>query len=71
MMSITANFEGSYANLAKLMDKLEKSPRFLIIDSMSLNAPQQQSGPRAAAVQNINVSVKLLTFVRDESGAAE
>jgi len=59
---------GSYANLAKLMDKLEKSPRFLIIDSMSLNAPQQQSGPRAAAVQNINVSVKLLTFVRDESG---
>ena len=71
MMSITANFEGSYANLAKLMDKLEKSPRFLIIDSMSLNAPQQQSGSRAAAVQNINVSVKLLTFVRDESGAAE
>jgi hypothetical protein len=71
MMSITANFEGSYAGLAKLMNLLEKSPRFLIIDSMNLNAPQQQSGPQNTAQQNLNVSVKLLTFVRDETGASQ
>jgi type IV pilus assembly protein PilO len=71
MMSITANFEGSYAGLAKLMNLLEKSPRFLIIDSMNLNAPQQQNGPQTAAQQNLNVSVKLLTFVRHEPGDAE
>jgi type IV pilus assembly protein PilO len=71
MMSIAAGFEGSYASLAKLVNLLEKSPRFLIIDSMTLNAPQQQNGKPQDATQNLNVTLKLLTFVRDESGAAE
>jgi hypothetical protein len=53
------------------MNLLEKSPRFLIIDSMNLNAPQQQNGPQNAAQQNLNVSVKLLTFVRHEPGDVE
>ena len=71
MMSIMAEFQGSYAGLAKLVNLLEKSPRFLIIDFMNLNAPQQtQNGPQNAA-QNLNVSVRLLTFVRDDSGASE
>jgi Type II secretion system (T2SS), protein M subtype b len=70
MMSITAAFEGSYAGLAKLMNLLEKSPRFLIIDSMNLNAPQQNL-PANAPQQNLNVTVRLLTFVRDDTGAAE
>jgi Tfp pilus assembly protein PilO len=68
MVSITAPFEGSYAGLAKLVDKLEKSPVFLIIDSMNLRAPQQQNA-QAAAAQNLNVQLKLITFVRDDQGA--
>jgi len=70
MVSITAPFEGSYAGLAKLVDKLEKSPVFLIIDSMNLHAPQQQNAQMAAAAaQNLNVQLKLITFVRDDPGA--
>jgi hypothetical protein len=72
MMSITAPFDGTYAGLTKLMNLLEKSPRFLIIDSMNLNAPQQQGQKAAAAAQeNLNVTVRLLTFVRDDSGLSE
>jgi len=71
MMSVMAEFQGSYAGLAKLVNLLEKSPLFLIIDFMNLNAPQQtQNGPQNTA-QNLNVSVRLLTFVRDDSGASE
>jgi|ERR1700733_145538 hypothetical protein len=72
MMSIMAEFQGTYAGLTKLMNLLEKSDRFLIIDYMNLNAPQQQNGPaNAGAQQNVNVSVRLLTFVRDETGSLE
>jgi hypothetical protein len=38
---------------------------------MSLNAPQQQNQKVAAAQQNLNVNLKLLAFVRDNSGAVE
>jgi hypothetical protein len=72
MMSIVAEFEGNYAGLAKLMNLLEKSDLFLIIDYMSLNAPQQQNQKaNAGSPQNVNVSVRLLTFVRDETGSSE
>jgi len=71
MLSIAAPFEGDYAGLAKLVNLLEKSPRFWIIDELSLNAPQQQNQKIAAAQQNLNVNLKLLAFVRDDSGAIE
>lgn len=71
MMSIVAPFEGDYAGLTKMVNQLEKSPRFWIIDEMSLNAPQQQNQRVAAAQQNLNVNLKLLAFVRDTSGASE
>jgi hypothetical protein len=71
MVSITAGFEGNYAGLVKLVNLLDKSPLFLIIDSLNLNAPQQQNAQQATA-QNLNVTLKLVTFVRDESaGVAE
>ena len=70
MMTVTEGFEGSYAGLTKLVNLLDKSQRFLIIDSMNLNAPQQQAGQRAAATENLNVTLKMITFVRDDSGAA-
>jgi len=71
MLAIAAPFEGDYAGLAKLVNLLEKSPRFWIIDEMSLNAPQQQNQKAAAAQQNLNVNLKLLAFVRDDSGALQ
>jgi type IV pilus assembly protein PilO len=71
MMSVVAPFEGDYAGLTKMVNQLEKSPRFWIIDEMSLNAPQQQNQKVAAAQQNLNVNLKLLAFVRDNSGALE
>jgi len=72
MMSIVAPFEGDYAGLAKMVNILEKSNRFWIIDEMSLNAPQQQNNLKVASPQqNLNVNLRLLTFVRDESGTLE
>jgi len=71
MMSIAAPFEGDYAGLVKMVNQLEKSPRFWIIDEMSLNAPQQQNQRVAAAQQSLNVNLKLLAFVRDETGTVE
>ena len=52
------------------MNLLEKSPRFLILDSMQLNATQQQQNGAQSGPQVINVTLKVLTFARDESGAA-
>jgi len=73
MMSIGAPFEGDYAGLSKLVNTLEKSPRFWIIDEMSLNAPQQQQNQKVvvSAQQNLNVNLKVLAFVRDASGTVE
>jgi type IV pilus assembly protein PilO len=71
LMSIVAPFEGDYAGLAKMVNLLEKSNRFWIIDEMSLNAPQQQNQKVVSPQQNLNVNLKLLAFVRDDLGAVE
>ena len=70
MVTITQGFEGTYAALTKLVNLLEKSPRFLILDSMQLNATQQQQNGVQGGPQVINVTLKVLTFARDEAGAA-
>jgi hypothetical protein len=70
MVTITQGFEGTYAALTKLVSLLEKSPRFLILDSMQLNATQTQQNGAQGGPQAINVTLKVLTFARDESGAA-
>jgi len=62
MMSISAGFEGSPAALEKFVNLLDKSPRFLIIESMQA-APQQNG-------QVLTVTVKLDTFVKEAPGAA-
>jgi len=55
-----------------MVNLLEKSNRFWIIDEMSLNAPQQQQNQKVVSTQqNLNVNLKLLAFVRDDSGAVE
>jgi type IV pilus assembly protein PilO len=75
MLSISAGFEGSYASLAKLVNLLDRSPRFLIIENMVAAAPQGTTGQagQAAAGQGdkaLNVTLRIDTFVRDDSGAA-
>jgi len=72
MVSITAGFEGTYAGLTKLVNTLEKSPHFLIIDSMNLNAPQQQQlnvARPAGQAQTVNVTMKILLFARAQAEA--
>jgi len=61
-MNISAAYEGSYANLTKFVNLLDKSPRFLIIESL-MAAPQQSN-----AGDLLSVSIKLDTFVREQSG---
>jgi Tfp pilus assembly protein PilO len=69
MLTITVGVEGSYANVAKYINVLDKSPRFLIIESMQAAAPQQQQGVAAAAMsKELNVSVKIDTFVNNQPG---
>jgi len=64
--------EGSYANLAKFVNLLDKSPRFLIIESMNASAPQQQEkGPvNAQAGQTLSVTLKIDAYIKDTPGAA-
>ena len=70
MVTIQAGFEGSYANLAKLVNLLDKSPRFLIVESMQANAPQGATPAAAAqAGQSLNVTLKIDAFVRNPLGA--
>jgi type IV pilus assembly protein PilO len=61
MMTVTAGFEGSYGALTKLVNLLDKSPRFLIIENM-VAAPQLGG-------QNLTVSLRLDAFVREAPGS--
>ena len=58
MMTIVANYEGTYGDLLQLVNRLDKSARFMIIDTMSA-APLQGTG-------NLAISIKLNTFVRED-----
>ncbi len=62
MMTIVANYEGTYGDLLQLVNRLDKSARFLIIDTMSA-APLQGTG-------NLAISIKLNTFVREDGPTA-
>jgi type IV pilus assembly protein PilO len=60
MMTVSASFEGEYLNLTKFINELDRSPRFLIIES--LTAAPQPTG------KVVNVNFKLNAFVKDETG---
>lgn len=63
MMTISVNFEGNYPQLIKFVNLLDRSPRFLIIESMTA-APQPKG-------DIVNVNIKLNAFVKgDESVGA-
>lgn len=59
MMTITANYEGNYADFIKFIDRIDKSPRLLIIES--LQAAPQQGGA-------LHVAMKLDCFVKEDGG---
>jgi len=63
MMTINAGCQGTYAALSKFVNLVDKSPRFLIIESM-VAAPQQTG-------QILNVTVKVDTFVKEQGLGAE
>jgi len=82
MLSTQVNLEGSYSNLTKFVNLLDKSQRFLIIESMQASAPQQQQqqqqpgsgqpvhGQPVSTEQNLTVTMKVDAFVKDVPGAA-
>ena len=59
MMTITANYEGTYRNLMNFIGELDRSVPLLIIESLSA-APQQ-------GTNTLTVSMKIDAFIRDES----
>ena len=58
MVTIVGNYEGSYGDLLQFVNRLDKSGRFLIIDTMSA-APLQ-------GTTDLAISIKLNTFVRED-----
>src|SRR5437773_6754146 len=63
MMTISASYEGAYANLTKFINELDRSKRFVIIDSL-------QAAPQPVGTV-VNVTFKLKTFVKDETGGMQ
>jgi len=60
MMTINAGCQGTYQALTKFLSLVDKSPRFLIIES--LNATPLQTGDK------LNVTIKVDTFIRQRPG---
>ncbi len=62
MMSISFNLEGTYPQLVKFVNLLDRSPRFLIIETLTAT-------PRAKT-DILTVNFKLDTFVRESADAS-
>ena len=58
MMTISVNFEGGFAQLVKLVNLIDRSPRFLIIESMQV-APQPKG-------DIVTTNVKINAFIKDD-----
>ena len=58
-LTVTANYEGVYRSLTKFVNLLDKSPRFLIIESM-------QAAPLSTGA--LSVTLKVGAFIRDAAG---
>jgi len=60
MLTITGNYEGTYQQLVKFVNLVDRSPRLLIIETLQAQ-PQQQS-------KILNIGMKLNAFVREPGG---
>jgi len=58
MLIVTANYEGSYADLVQFVNALDRSGRLLIVESL-MAAPQQAGG-------TLNVAMRLNAFIQDD-----
>jgi len=63
MMTITANYEGTYANLMRFVHEIDRSPRLLIIEALNA-APEQSNGTLA-------ISMRIDAFVREDGSGTE
>ena len=63
MLTVTQGLEGSYENLVRFLNMLDRSPRFLIIES--LGAAPQQSGTKQQQGALLSVTLRLDTFMRE------
>ncbi len=61
MQAVTDGCEGTYQELAKYINLIDKSPRFLMIESLQTAAPQS-----AGNAQKLNVQLKIDTFTNGE-----
>ncbi|HET8547770.1 MAG TPA: hypothetical protein VFL57_07200 [Bryobacteraceae bacterium] len=59
MMTVTGTYEGTYGDLLQFINRLDKSARFLIIDTLTAS-PAQGTG-------NLTISIRMNTFVREET----
>ena len=59
LLTITGNYEGTYSDLMQFINRLDRSPRLLIIEALAAT-------PQQGAAGKLNVSVKLDAFVRQE-----
>ncbi len=62
MVTITANFEGTYANLLNFVREIDRSSSLLIIESLNA-APQQGSNV-------LSVAVKMESFIKEDGSGA-
>ena len=62
MMSVVANYEGTYADLLHFVHEIDRSPSLTIIESLNA-APQ-------AGTNILSISMKLDTFIRDEGAGS-
>jgi hypothetical protein len=59
MLTVTAVYEGTYGDLIELVNLLDRSQRFLILETLTAS-PQPSGGI-------LNINMKLNTFVRQEA----
>ena len=62
MLTFSINFEGGYTQLVKLVNLLDRSPRFMIIEGLQV-APEAKG-------DSLTVGIKLNVFVKEKPGAA-
>lgn len=63
MMTISGNYEGSYQNLVQFVNLLDRSPRLVIVDTLTA-APQRTAGA-------LNVNLKMNAFIINRGEGAE
>lgn len=62
MLVITGEYEGTYKDLLAFVNRIDRSPRLLIIESL-------QATPQQGTVGVLNIGVKIDAFIREDSGA--